>query len=653
MPLLAPAGEAARSIQLTIIIVTAAALCLPLFSIPHRIGDGSEYYAMYLAWKLTHWPIVTPELREAYNALPAHHYTHLWPFDGLLNAFPSLKIGEQRDYNHFSFYSLLAVVVGAVLPAKLGVDPTYAFYLLHYVLICVTVGVAYYLFGLPGITAVMVLFAASPALWYINKVHTEFFTIALSMIAVLALLGRRLMWSALALAIASTQNPSFAIVAVATGVAWVFDKEEKGTKAEAVFAVLSGVIVALHPLYYWSRHGGFSPQVFGPDGTSGDPLAFLYMPIWLIDPDIGLLPYWPLGLLLIVAGLFAWRSFDFRGGKLAAGLIVFYVLISLFAASQTSNLNSGGTTGVARYSTWLLCCFLPFLIVFARDLSFQPFVVRSVAYGLGLALMIYGAVKFQPNALEDYRNATPVSKFVQTYLSWLYRPPTEVFVERYAKGDQDLPRVAVVVGPDCSRAAFLARSLRVGTVDSRHCEIGLDPEKLLALMANRLDGRDGRKWQYTRLSATDVELVRLRPSSSYDAKDQSLRVLLRSGWARLEQWGIWSDGKEAVLAFPLSRADFPAGIRLTLHTGAFVPQGVRQSITPRVNGKALGVWLYDAESNDQLREIVIGPEDLPEKDPTVIRFHIPTAVSPRAFGSHDPRELGLAISKVSIAPLVP
>jgi hypothetical protein len=649
MSLRSPAEELARSLQLTIIVVAAGMLCLPLLAPHDRIGDGSEYYAMYLAWKLTHRPLVTPGLREAYEALIAHGYVNnLWPFDDLINAFPNLTIGQERDFNHFSFYSLLAAAIGSLLPGSFGADPTYAFYLLHYALIVAAAGLGYHLFRLPGVTAVMALFAASPALWYANKVHTEFFTIALSTIAVLAILDRRLIWATLAFAMAGTQNPSFAIVAAVTGLTWIVDKREPSTKADTVVAVLSGVICVLHPLYYWSRHGGFSPQVFG-HGTSGDPLALLYMPVWLIDPDVGLLPYWPLGLLLIVTSFFAHRQFNFRGGWLAAGLIGFYLLVSLFAASQTSNLNSGGTIGVARYSTWLLCCFIPSLIVFARAISFRPLFWKSAAYGLGAMMMIYAMVKFRPEAAEDYKHATPVSIFVQTYVSRLYRPPTEIFVERYANEDLVDANVAVVVGPDCSRAAFLVRNLHVGTVESRYCEIGLDPEKLLALISNRLYARDGQKWQYTRLSAADVEAVRLRPSSSYDAKDKSLRLLLRSGWGRLEDWGVWSDGTEAVLALPISRADYPTGARITLYTDAFVPQDVRQTVTPLVNGKALGVWRYDAQSKDQFREIVISPEDMPGKDPTVIRFDIPTAVSPRAFGASDARVLGLAVSKVSIA----
>jgi hypothetical protein len=640
-----------KIIQLAIICAAAGVLVLPLLAPHNRIGDGSEYYAMYLAWKLNHRPAVTPTLRESYEALTKHGYVNgLWPFDGLLNAFPSLKIDDQRDYYHFSFYSLLAAIVGSALPDKLAADATNAFYLLHYLLILISLVVALYLFRLPGVVAVTVLLAASPALWYVNKVHTEFFTISLSITAVLLLLDRRFLWATLVFAIMSTQNPGFAFVGAMTGLAWVFDPHRHATKLDGIVAVATAVIVVFHPLYYWSRHGGFSPQVFGPDGTSGDPWAFLYMPIWLTDPDVGLLSYWPLGLLIVTGGLLAHRSLDFAGGRLAFCLNAFYLLFGLFAASQTSNLNSGGTVGVARYSTWFLCCFVPFMIVLARETSISSGVLKSSIYGLGALLAVYSVFRFLPETPEDYLHATPFSVFVQTYASRFYRPPTEIFVERYARLDQGATKAAVVVGPDCGRTAFLARSLHSGIVESRYCSIIFDAQKLLALMGSRLYGRDGNKWQYTRLLPADIETVRLRARASvYDStEERSLRPFLQSGWSHMEPWGVWSDGKAATLAIPMVAEDFPSGSRITLFTGGFVPDQVIQMIRASINGRFVAEWRYDAQSRDQLHEIIVEPEDIANGQ-VMLYFDIPTAVSPKSLGFGDPRELGLAISRISIS----
>ena len=335
---------------------------------PHmRVGDGSEYYALYLSWIATARPYLSPALASTYGEMLASKQIiglHV-PFDAFAKAVPHLLVGSTQDVNHFWFYSGLAALIGIVTPFGSLTDPTNAFIALHVLLALAATTIAFYLFRWPGLIAVTLILVASPAIWFANKVHTEYFTITLTSIAVLSLLGRRFTWSVLALALAATQNPSFAVGAVIIGLLWLTDLAQRPTKLDAALVGLASVTVILHPLYYFSRHGGFTPQLFG-SGATTDLSSVRHFYIWLLDLDVGLLPNWPLGILLLLLGLHAIPRFRFEGGWRAIVALVTLFVIDLAANSMTVNLNSGATVDVARYGTWYLCFFLPFAITWLR-----------------------------------------------------------------------------------------------------------------------------------------------------------------------------------------------------------------------------------------------------------------------------------------------
>ena len=201
---------------------------------PHmRVGDGSEYYALYLSWIATARPYLSPALASTYGEMLASKQIiglHV-PFDAFAKAVPHLLVGSTQDVNHFWFYSGLAALIGIVTPFGSLTDPTNAFIALHVLLALAATTIAFYLFRWAGLIAVTLILVASPAIWFANKVHTEYFTITLTSIAVLSLLGRRFTWSVLALALAATQNPSFAVGAVIIGLLWLTDFSPEADEA--------------------------------------------------------------------------------------------------------------------------------------------------------------------------------------------------------------------------------------------------------------------------------------------------------------------------------------------------------------------------------------------------------------------------------------
>jgi hypothetical protein len=330
-----------------------------------RVGDGSEYIAMYLAWKETGRPFLSSVVAQHYEELrQSQAILGMVPFSWFGENFPALKLGDTQDVNHFWFYSLLAAPIGKIGSAiGLFRDPTYAFALLHALLALIVNIIATRLFGVAGLLTATLLLVASPCLWFVDKIHTEFFTVATTLIAVFALLGRRLTWVVLTLAVASTQNLSYALPAAVTGIIWLINPSPlRATRVDVALVAMASIIVLLHPFYYFSRYGGITPQVigYGAEFSSG---ALFNSRIWFIDPDVGLIPHWPMAVVILILGSIAWaKRPSFPGGIQAYAIMALIFVTNFVVQSATINLNAGGTIDIARYALWYLPLFVPFSV---------------------------------------------------------------------------------------------------------------------------------------------------------------------------------------------------------------------------------------------------------------------------------------------------
>ncbi|MET0319718.1 MAG: hypothetical protein ABW069_03240 [Duganella sp.] len=289
------------------IVLAVAVLFLALGGLPaQRVGDGAEYYAMFHAWTAAWRPWTTPASQAAYDALLAGgSVTDLVPRAWFDASFGALRIGATTDFNHFWFYSLLAALVHA-LARLVGVhlSPHASFLLLHAVLVAATLAAGYRCHGRRGVAVVGLLLFASPMVWFLDKVHTELFTVCLLTLGMLAMGRLRLAAAALLFALASTQNPSFALVA---GLPWAYrvlgHRRQQYTAGELALLAGAAAAVLLHPAYYLLRHGVVTPQLLAGGAELGGNLSRFY--IWIVDPDLGLLPNWPLGTAALLLGA-AW-----------------------------------------------------------------------------------------------------------------------------------------------------------------------------------------------------------------------------------------------------------------------------------------------------------------------------------------------------------
>lgn len=610
-----------------------------------RVGDGSEYYALYLAFKATMRPWLSDASFAEYARLVREGgIIDMVPVDALANFFPALKLGQTADFNHFWLYSFLAYAVAAA-SGSLGLQLSAhsAFIALHWLLLCVPVVLAYKFFGWRGVTVVIWMALSSPLLWFANKVHTEFFTSCLALVSVICVMRYLYVPAALCMALASTQNPSFAVLAGLLLLLRAYSNARgRYGVLELVGVVSSVLLVFLHPIYYFFRYGVPTPQLLAGGATVGGNLANSY--IWLLDPDVGLLPNWPLGFLMFLALLVAAclaRRRVFFGLKPVGFFSIAYLGVSLFAQSSTTNLNSAGTVGVARYALWYVPLFFPWLLLALEWMKEVRW--RAISAGIVFGgLLFVSVVDNYPSRGESNSVPSRMSYFVQSYLPWFYNPPAEIFLERFSGVGESGANAAIlaVVGPDCRKVLLLPGAARSRVASPPEC--GFNAELLSVALKER--HAEIQTEVYSALDEDIVSLVKFVPAKNRTyslAAGGEGGVVLRKGWSIREGWGVWTEGRRAELVFPCGTDAESNGHEDLLFSLVGFTHANRPTTALTIFARDVRLW--SGEVNDTISDIKISvPQAACSNGQVFITLRVGNPESPmKAKLSSDSRELGV------------
>jgi hypothetical protein len=642
-------------VSLLIVLGLFGVFLLPLLFIPpRRVGDGSEYYALYCAWKYTLRPWMTPESFSRYvDLFNSGTIRSLLSPDVLMNSFPALQLSGSFDFNHFWFYSLLAALVGWIASIfNIFPAPQTSFILLHWLLLCLPAVLAYKYFGWRGLAAVLLLTFVSPMLWYIDKVHTEFFTFCLSLTAFIFVLKHRYIFAAVAFAMVSTQNPSFAVIGLLLlGIRIVVDAGIPYDFCEVLGGCVAILLMVIHPAYYLFRFGVITPQLLNGGADWGENLSFFY--VWLLDPDLGLLPNWPLGGLTLLAGSLLWRKRNSIAinpeNKSVWWLFVgIYLIICLYAQSSTSNLNSGATPGLARYALWYIPLFFPLLMVIFAWLSEKP-----KRYWLGSGMVLVLAVTSfsvnNPVLGESFYKPSWFSYLLQKNVSWLYNPPPEVFAERYSGREEATRRLFAVIGPDCRKVLLLPGDNRNVVSSPGKCHY--DSNALTRVFSSQQ--HDLSSARFIQLSDDQINHLGLVPSTfAYyflGSGGHTMGVLL-NGWSIPEAWGVWSNSSIAFITLPCPSVPISQQyLNVEMIIKGFASTNrMGTEITIRSSRNILWTGMVEELPMKIILRIETG---LCSSNRIQLEFDIPNPQSPAQLGiSDDDRMLGIGLIKVGILP---
>ena len=635
-----------------IAIFTSAIFFLVCNSLaPVRVGDGAEYYGLFLAFKSGMMPWMTPQAYEQYNELiqSGGIFGMVPPLD-LQNAFSMLRVGDTSDYNHFWFYSFIAFICYKVfLVAGLSLKVHQSFMVLHAILFFIVLSAALRFYGWRGAITVLVLTFGSPILWYVDKVHTEFFTFTLTLTAIILIGAKRYLSSSFFLALVSTQNPSFALVAFIPFIyRIIFEKSKRYSFSEVVLFSGTCFLVLIHPIYYLIRYKVLTPQLLAGGAAPGEYFSFFY--IWLLDPDVGLLPNWPLGTLLLAYSLlfcFWSERNELAKSKKYIFFMACYLLIGLYANSSSTNLNSGATTGVARYALWYVPLFFPIVNNLFNHLPKNK-VIFLVGVLLLLALFIYNFRINKPVIFEQNSKPSKISFLLQKNFPNLYNPPIQIFSERFSGKGNYLNQWTVrgVVGPDCLKVLLYPGEGRAGVHAPANCHY--DSLAMASLFDNLASGNEKPFYRVIPKSDADAIRISYKPGDYKVGLDQTGNWVLNSGWSWLEPWGVWSEGSPASLILPcppsndiFKVASVDSQAALSLHSLID-----KQAIEVLNKGRVLSTVTLNPSENKVLINFTDGMciDGFAE-----IEINIQDPRSPKEMGiSQDLRKLGVSFTGFSL-----
>jgi hypothetical protein len=397
-------------IPVCVLLTALAALFLYIGTLPtQRIGDGAEYQCMSENWTRNFTPWLPMDFRQ--SCAPG------------IAGF--IERGSQADPVHFWLLPLLSAPFWAIFHS------ISAYTALHWAMLSAALVYTWRRIGFTGSLLMGVLLLSSPLIWWSNKAHAEIFLCTCLWIAFVDVGVRRWQWAALWLALASTQQSTFAVFSVACLTVWFIEGRSRGRigRREIALPLLAICLLALPGVYTWSRYGVFSTFVFTNSVDSSlvsiDRVISLF-----VDPDIGLLPHWPLALVGLVAVFFAPRP--------VAAFTLAFLILEPFLVSTQRNWNSGGTVHISRYGLYFIP---PLAACIAAAVGHQRH-KRPIAAVLLVLVGIFGFTwnwpRFRPDTLETYLIHTELADWLYRQHPDWYDPIPEIFIERTGIGEGTL-----------------------------------------------------------------------------------------------------------------------------------------------------------------------------------------------------------------------
>ncbi len=407
---------------------------------PARIGDGWEYLVMACNWARNFTPWV------GRDALVACARETDWPVEQALAGFiRHPQVGY--DPFHFWLLSLLAAPFSALCRA-VGASQFYAFPLLH---LAITFGVAWRLIralGQARAACLLLIMISSPLIFWSNKAHSEFFVVSGVLLAFAVLYQGRKLEAAFWLGLVANQQLTVAPFAFGLVAWWFLSDRSRLRQWRAWLRALPPLAAPLLcPVYTELRYR--LPSLINLAGTNDYSAISLRRALALfIDPDIGLFPNWPLGLVLAMAAaacaVLLRKRLHGLGG-MALFTACWCLLLPLAMTIQT-NWNSGGTVYISRYALYQIppvaVWFIVLIFRLAERWAPPPHSLPvAAAAAVAVCLVMWAPYRrnlavFYPGQGERSGERTPFAEWIYERWPGLYDPPPEIFIERTLNTEQ-------------------------------------------------------------------------------------------------------------------------------------------------------------------------------------------------------------------------
>jgi len=649
---------AAKQHYLKLLISLLCGVALAIY-LSYRPADGvsgsTESYLGQFAWTTSLSPNPTRDslqehIRFARTVAGVDHQTGL---AGLLDADQAA-----RELTSYRLYSLLGALPQLMLGwTGLELSPPAGFAIVHGLLLTACLGYAVLAYGWSGFAAAAILIGASPILWFIDKVQPTFLLLSLILLGVMATLRNAQLSGLIAFAIAALLEPLLILPALACAGLWIWTHWRQPVASWRWLALSAGLLLSLTiPLYWLIRGAPPGPEFSIPGGQPGNPIGALWT--LLSDAELGLLPQWPMGLLLLLAGVaLAWRARDRRpAARLIPILAVLLAAASSLAAEPA--WNGAGTIYLSPYATWLVPLCFP-LLQRLLTLGREQLPSRSLPTLTGLVLLILGCLQaviaFRPSLQETWLSQSPASRLLwQWFPAWRH-PHLDTHLERLASTDQaNIDAVDLLLGPDCRQIAFRPEALQqIRGQLGPECGRSLNQARAQQILRQLTESTAGSavesprygKWYLASLPNDALDGMTSRIICTPDlnlSQGGTLAEERPEGFVAPQQHGRWSVGRHASISCELpSEGTRPTKVILNGYANLIHKRPVRAFV--RMNQTQVASHRFKEWAKPHDFVFRIAPEA------TSIRFDIevPSSWSRADLGLEgDPRQLGMFVRSI-------
>lgn len=366
---------------------------------------------------------------------------------------------------------------------------------------------------------------------------------------------------------------------------------------------------------------------------------------YLIDPNLGILPYEPFLLaayiILIVVGI--------RKDPRNAILNLLGVLGILFIISHQKQINSG-MQEIMRYCVWIIPVMIFYVVLHWKPdkKARNGLMAVTVLQGVYTAAIVSYCVWL--GGAYTYLQFANWTKLLMNTAPQLYNPSHGIFYTR-ASGIESYwwPTPVVYYTPEgYVRKVLLSKEAEAFFYEDSFLLIDNEGNQIDKSMLRGVKVDEGDYTYYnftgrTRLldKCIDEFAFGKEQDTIYFYKEQyNADSYVAQGFSTKEDWGTWTVGKECVLRFSIVDKDIPIiGVDIGVCNTFYHPQ----SVTILVNGEQ--VYKEIIEGNT---DIIFAFEN-PGTDIVELTFLLPDAVAPaEVMDSQDLRELGLGLSTLKV-----
>lgn len=620
------------------------------------IGDGREYYCMLINISQFHQPYATDESLKAYNIYSSNTSPSFFTSSYFIDNFPMFTVEGKIDFPHFWFYSLLAAPFAIILKF-LSLDIGYSFTLLHLALFFLVLYISNKYYKNIGMLASLLIILSSPAIWYINKAHTEFFTVTLSILAIIYFMQRKLVISSLLFAVLSTQNPPFAIISIIIGFYAIYTEKQKLLgKKNLSLILLTIVFLSLHPVYYFLRLGVITPQLL--TGVTSDTPSLHKMLLWFLDIDIGLFANWFFGSLIVLIVLISnIKNITFKNLNFNYFFVFISFVIFSYSQSKTLNINHGAIVSMSRYGLWYIAFFFP--LIYFVFLKFKTKKLTFTLLGMATFLLVLINLYYNnPKNLDGVVNQTLFAKTLYKYFPKIYEPEPEIFIEKIIK--QEISYTSFepwAVSNDSSNKIIVLKKNfllldKCNLPEIVNSKYNLELDVFIKAL-DHFTKYPKDEFFYVYFKSEDLLKSMKNPKkdivkiiySSDDLRMAEANSTLKNGWNNAEDWGVWSKDNIATIEIKDINTN-DKKFHLSFIATSWL---VDRNITIKINGKFYANFLV---AKDIRKQYSGGCNDInfKQNNTMLVEFIVPDYdKSPKKLAiSEDNRTLGIGLSSIKV-----